>query len=559
MARRLGDPATLANALDGRCAVLLWPENPEERMAMATELVRVGEEIGDREKVVQGRYYRLMALLELGDLRAVRAELEVIDDLARELGQRPQLWLVEVTRATLALFEGRLDEAERLIPQALTLGERAQRSDAVLSYRIQRFTMARHRGLLVEVEPLIRWAVEDYPTRPMFQCMLTQLYAETGRTEDARRLLEQLAANGFEALPRSNEWLFSVGMLAEVAERIGDGGRARAMYDLLVPFGRYNSATADYISTGAVSRHLGLLALLLSRPDDAVRHLEEALQANQRMGARPWAAHTRCDLARALLARDVPGDRELAEELLAEALRECRELGLHSLETRAAGLLEGTPASRPLTAAAWAGPEAPDAAAARRPPYVFRAEGDYWSIAYEGDAFRLMDLKGLRYVARLLAQPGREIHALDLSTGETGVPGPGRRPEPGLELARPRDVGEVLDATGRAAYRRRVGELEEEIEEARALGDTERAARAEQERDVVIQELTRALGLGGRSRRTGHPAERARVAVTRAIRTALARIREHSPALGAHLDRSIRTGSFCSYNPDPRVPVSWRV
>jgi tetratricopeptide (TPR) repeat protein len=271
MARRLGDPATLAEALDGRCAVLLWPENPEERVAMATELARVAEEVGDGEKLVQGRYYRLMALLELGDLRAVTAELAMLEGLAGRLGQRPQLWLVEVTRATLA----------------------------------------RHRGSLEEVEPLIRRAVEEYPARPMFRCMLTQVHAEAGRREDARRRFEELAANGFEALPRSNEWLFSMGMLAEVAELIGDAGHARTMYDLLVPFGRYNAATADYISMGAVSRYLGLLALTLARPDDALRHLEEALEANQRMGARPWAAHSRCDLARALLARDGPGDREL--------------------------------------------------------------------------------------------------------------------------------------------------------------------------------------------------------------------------------------------------------
>jgi tetratricopeptide (TPR) repeat protein len=552
MARRLGDPATLAYTLDGRCAVLLWPENPEERVAMATELARVGEEIGDGEKLVQGRYYRLMALLELGDLRAVRAELEVIDGLAGELGQRPQRWLVEVTRATLALFEGRLDEAERLIPRALALGERAQRSDAILSYRTQRFTLARHRGSLEEVEPLIRRAVEEYPARPMFRCMLTQVHAETGRTEDARRRLEELAANGFEALPRSNEWLFSMGMLAEVAELIGDPGPARTMYDLLVPFGRYNAATADYISMGAVSRYLGLLALTLARPDDALRHLEEALDANQRMGARPWATHTRCDLARALLARDGPGDRELAEELLGETLRACKELQMNALETRAAGLLEGA-AAGPLL------PAAVGSAAARGRPSVFRAEGDYWSIAYEGDAFRLRDLKGLHYIARLLAAPGREVHALDLSTGERGVRTPGRRPEPGQELREPRDVGEVLDATGRTAYRRRLRDLEEEIEEARAFGDAERAARAQEECDLVAEELARALGLGGRGRRTGHPAERARVAVTRAIRTALAGIREHSPALAAHLDRTIRTGSFCSYNPDPRAPISWHV
>ena len=86
----------------------------------------------------------------------------------------------------------------------------------------------------------------------------------------------------------------------------------------------------------------------------------------------------------------------------------------------------------------------------------------------------------------------------------------------------------------------------------------ERALRLEAEERALTQELAGALGLGGRDRVSGSAAERARVSVTRAIRAALARIREHSPALGAHLDATIRTGTFCAYMPDPRAPIVWR-
>jgi hypothetical protein len=115
----------------------------------------------------------------------------------------------------------------------------------------------------------------------------------------------------------------------------------------------------------------------------------------------------------------------------------------------------------------------------------------------------------------------------------------------------------VLDARAKEAYRRRLTEIEEDLDEARATGDTERAARTEQERDFLVRELSRAVGLGRRDRPAGSASERARASVTRALRQALARIREYDPLLGDHLDRTVSTGSYCAYKPDPRAPVVW--
>jgi cytochrome c-type biogenesis protein CcmH/NrfG len=131
--------------------------------------------------------------------------------------------------------------------------------------------------------------------------------------------------------------------------------------------------------------------------------------------------------------------------------------------------------------------------------------------------------------------------------------------ESGLAPSSFGDAGETLDAQAKAHYRRRLEELEGDLDEARASADPERAARAEEERDFLVRELAAAIGLGGRDRRMGSPSERARVSVTRAIRSALARIDEHSSALGDHLERTIRTGTFCSYRPDPRAPIDWRI
>jgi tetratricopeptide (TPR) repeat protein len=191
---------------------------------------------------------------------------------------------------------------------------------------------------------------------------------------------------------------------------------------------------------------------------------------------------------------------------------------------------------------------------------IFRREGDFWSVVFEGHTVRLRDRKGLHYLARLLADPGREFHVLDLVSGERGEPGNvSRAAEPGLTFRGGLDAGEMLDAQAKQAYRRRLAEIEEDLDEARTMGDSERAAQADAEREFLVRELARAVGLGGRDRCAGSVSERSRASVTRAVRQAMARIREHDSPLGEHLARTIRTGTYCAYLPDSRVPVDWHI
>jgi hypothetical protein len=121
------------------------------------------------------------------------------------------------------------------------------------------------------------------------------------------------------------------------------------------------------------------------------------------------------------------------------------------------------------------------------------------------------------------------------------------------------DAGELLDAEARAAYRGRLTDLRAERGEAEAVGDTGRIAAADREIAMLTQELARAVGLGGRARRAGSLAERARLNVTRAIAVVLRKVAGEHPALGEHLAGTVRTGAFCSYTPDPRNPVRWDV
>jgi len=173
---------------------------------------------------------------------------------------------------------------------------------------------------------------------------------------------------------------------------------------------------------------------------------------------------------------------------------------------------------------------------------LFLAEGTLRCVAFAGREAVLPDLTGLRHVARLLAEPEREFHVLDLL---------------GAGL---RDAGALphLDAEAREAYRRRLQEVQDDLAEAETNHDTARAELAQRDRDYLISELTRAVGLGGRDRGSGTPQERARTTVTRSIRYALARLRDIHPELASHLDRTINTGTYCSYTPELAAPVTWR-
>lgn len=171
---------------------------------------------------------------------------------------------------------------------------------------------------------------------------------------------------------------------------------------------------------------------------------------------------------------------------------------------------------------------------------VFHRDGDTWTIAFHGREAHLPDVKGLRDLAVLLARPGQAVHAVELHTGHP--------PRTGAD--------EVLDDRAKAAYRKRLAELESDINEAEADNNSHRAEKARTERDALITELSAAVGLGGRDRRLGDERERARKAVTARIRDAIGRIERVNPDLGEHLRGSVRTGTWCTYaSPEP---VHWR-
>jgi predicted ATPase len=194
----------------------------------------------------------------------------------------------------------------------------------------------------------------------------------------------------------------------------------------------------------------------------------------------------------------------------------------------------------PLPAAA-PGAAPPGVAAMPRAVGIFRRDGEVWTLEFAGRRAQVRHLKGLDDLASLLARPEHEVHCLELMGGGE-VDG---------------DRGPALDARARRDYQARIRELQTDVDAARDANDLGRAERAEAELDALVEQLSAAFGLGGRTRQSGSAAERARSAVAWRVRAAIKRIAAQHPELGRHLDNAVRTGVWCSYRPE--APVEWTI
>jgi tetratricopeptide (TPR) repeat protein len=330
MARRLSHAPTLAYALAAYLPAFMSPARTKDIIEVATELIELATETGELERAAEGYLCRACPLLELGDVERAKEDMAEMGRLAEELRQPSQTLYVNNLRAHIALLEGDFTAAERLIHEALELGERAQRWNARVTHRLQLFLLRQAQGRLAESAEIYDGhpSAFDYRTYPIFDCIVAKFYAELGRHDDARAKFEELAENDFAGIPVDEEWLASICLLAEMAPSLGDPNRGRVLYELLSPYPDRVGTSYPEISVGAVSRYLGLLATAEARWNDAERHFEEASEVNRRIGARPWLAHTQEDYARMLVARGDAGDAENAARLLDEAVATYRELGM---------------------------------------------------------------------------------------------------------------------------------------------------------------------------------------------------------------------------------------
>ena len=348
MARRLGDPATLAAVLFGRHLAVWGSERAEvagDRLAIATEAVGLAEQIGDRAMALRGRGLRRIDLLELGDLVGYDADLAAAERAAEELRQLRYRWQLPLAHATRALLAGQFGQAEELTEQGLAAGRRAGDQAVGNYYTGVIATLRFMQGRLGDLVELARDAATRFPAMVVFRAALAAALAAAGRVDQARVEVERLAAGDLAAVPRDPAWSFSLAFLTLACYHLGEAETAVKLYGRLEPYAGRNIVTGRVgaICLGPAAYFLGLLDLTRGLPEQALRRFQHAATLAHRMQARPMVALSGEGQARALLALNRPGDRQQAAALLDEVTATAQALGICGLSERAGALRTAAP------------------------------------------------------------------------------------------------------------------------------------------------------------------------------------------------------------------------
>ena len=344
LARQLGDPSTLAYALNAHHWARRGQDEVGQLLAIADEIIRHSEASAELELALQGHSWRLVDLLELGQTEAIDDEIAACVILAERLHQPfYRSWVVGL-QPMRALMQGRFDEAERLAAHALAAAEAAGNWNGITASRVQLEwcwkDVGRGAERALEVERFVR---DEVLTRPlsrgaaaMWNGNLALFMAEAGLEARARDYVARLGAVDDTELTQNVDGRSAAALGAEACALLRDERLAGRLYELLLPRdGLCILGGRGVYFRGAVARYLGLLASTLGSDDVAIRHHEEGLKKNRRAQAPPWVARSLLDLGRALLARDGPGDRRRAVELLVRAGSLARELGMRSVAAQA--------------------------------------------------------------------------------------------------------------------------------------------------------------------------------------------------------------------------------
>ncbi|GAA5172291.1 AAA family ATPase [Pseudonocardia eucalypti] len=534
LARREADAETLGWCLLALHDAMWEPGTARRRLDVLAEMTAVAHRAHDRELESLASWLRSLALLELGD-PAAHTEFAAFIALT-ERTRLPRHRFLAVSRAgTMLSLAGRFDEAHERCDAGLAFGEQVGETDRVRVWRDQIWSLELLRG-----DPEAAARALDATPGDRYTELLAALLPDgvpapgeaAGRLTAAEPLFERLPGR-FRSIRHA--------LLAQLALG-GDAELGRLARDVLTPLADQWAVVSGGIILGPVSYWLGQVDAALGDPATAVRRFRYAGEAADRLGARPYSVLARAALARSLR---VLGEAGEAEAAWTSAHREAEELGM----TGALAPFAPRPASleeaREEAPGAPERPEPPEPAAAA-PGQVFRFDGPVWTLRYAGRTVHAPDAKGLRDLHTLLGRPGVEIPAAQL-LNPTGEP----------EVARTQHLGAdpMLDEQARAAYKKRLLRIDEDIQDALDRGDDRRAGALDREREALLAELREATGLGGRARRLGDSGERARQAVTARIRDSIRRLRKLHPELAEHLAGAVSTGAHCRYQ--PAEPTRW--
>lgn len=544
LARRSGDASALGYTLIGRLHCIAAPEFVAERERIVEEVLALAA--GGGELAMNGYLWRLGNLQQLGRMDEARACGDALMKAVDASRQPGDLWLGAAVRAQRALVEGRLEEAESAIEPILMQSRR--KANAEQAAVALTFLVRRDQGRQAEFTDGMRSFAYAAPDARVWRAALSMLYAESGALAEARAELEALAGDGLDLVHRDNGWSLAMACLAVTCSACGSAAHAAELSRILEPYDGENVVGGPFCFLGPVSYYLGILAHTEGRAADAACHLDAALAAARGARARPSIARILVAQARVLRGS---GEDDAASALLNEAAALAAEIGLEGVAADARKLLaeESSTSSGAATPSRDATPPPADAAPARRASLC--ADGDGWLLVYEGRTSRLKNLRGFAYLSILLRSPGEERHVLELTAEIAPAPPPSAAGAVGA------DLGPALDPQAKAEIARRLRDLRAEVDEAEANADPLRASRARAEIDDIAAAVASSVGLGGRDRPTGAASERARAAVTKAIRAAIRVLATREPGLADILTRTVRTGTFCSYQPLREAMIVW--
>ena len=340
IARRSGDLGTLAHVLLQRFFTIYFPDTLEERLSNAEELVALAERLGDPGITARALFLRFRARAESGDLVVADRDLEAAERLAEELGEPTLRWLVGLNRTARTILAGNLAEGERQAQAGFELGQATGQRDAAMYLWGQQSLLRCEQGRTGELEASFQELLVAVPRLVGVQAYMAMVLCEDNRPDQAREYYEPLAATNFTALVEDSAWTVSMAHCVSVCAHLQDRPRAAVLFEMLAPYAdqiMFTSAGAQ----GAVGHHLGVLATVAGDFDEAEHCFSTAAATHERIGAPTWLARTRLEWARMLLVRRGPDDDERARELLGQTLATAREMGLVTVERRAAGLLHG--------------------------------------------------------------------------------------------------------------------------------------------------------------------------------------------------------------------------
>lgn len=525
MARRTGDQQALLDALRAGCSAMMDLAPPAQRLGFNHEHVALALQLGDRVEALRGYIRLVFDHFELADLPAAMRAVERIESICDEIGHPYYRWRSTSMRAMRALWHGRFAEAERLIDQAREEGARGGDPNAPPACLYQRARLLHAQGRVPELQPLMPLFRELFGNVPVMQLSAELWMSALLASSDAPQRAASIEPSRLRNILALGDRTV-LDALAELVLARHDQELAAAVADRLMPLANEMISGGVLASTweGPAARALALVERVLGKVQAASEHFELAMHKAEALQGAPMLARAACDYAMLLLEQ---GESSRAGPLLDQAEQVAGELGMAQL------LVTIRQARAPLAQRS----RAPSAL----PPRVrvaMQPEGEYWRIDCDDQSIRLRDSKGLRLLARLVAQPEREFHALELDAGHDTQ---------GMEAG---DAGELLDEKAMQQYRHRLKELQQKLEQAEQWNDVGRAEAARDETQFLQAELSRAVGLGGRQRRAGAAAERARINVQRRLKDAIRRIELQHQPLGRHLARSVRTGTFCCYSPE---------